>query len=392
MSDEKKLKIAIVSDLHCHSSFIQGDSATYLITDRLRYPTNDHPVESLIKIIGENDMTVDLTLCPGDFTDKADIQGLISGWGFSLEINHELKSKNIIATVGNHDVDVYEKHSNYSLQSVKGIRRGFPVKDEALRDTLWAKGCVFVEEDIYRILVINSSHFHYNKKASQNGEISAEAIEYIESYLSTISDDKIQIAMSHHPPLSHGRKQLGEDDKIVNGDALLEILGKHKFDLFIYGHKHDPFIKYHPTSGYKIPLFSAGSFSSCANVMFAGLRNAFHIIELTKKDKICKGEIATWTYLPDDGWKKNFDESAFAPITGFGNEKNVSEIFKEIKLVLDQEKVMTWEDLSKKVEDINFLIPEDAEELFQLLKINNYSTDEHLWKGPKKIYNLNNLV
>lgn len=393
MSNEKKVKIAIISDLHCHPNSRVGNHSTYLITDTLR-STNDHPVESLIKIINDNEITVDLTLCPGDFTDRADIQGLISGWNFSLEINKELRSENIIATVGNHDVDVYGTTSNYSLNNVKGIKRGFPINDENLRDKFWSKGCVFVEGKDYRVLVINSSHFHYNMESSHNGEISHDAIEYIQNYLSANVDDKIQIAMSHHPPIAHPRKKLGEDDKIVNGEVLLDVLGKHGFDLFIYGHKHDPFLRYHPIAegSQKIPLFSAGSFSACSNIIFTGLRNSFHTIELSKKNNDCKGVISTWTYLPDIGWKKNFDESAFAPITGFGNKKSVSDIFNELKELIGSGKKITWEEVSLQIEDINYLIPSDALELYELLKNNNYITDEHLLNSPTTIYNLNDLA
>ena len=155
MSDFR-LKLAIISDLHCHPSHIPGDPSTYLITDRLRFPVNDHPVESLIKVINAEKVNTDLTLCPGDFTDKANVQGLISGWSFSLEIHNQLKAKDILATVGNHDVDVYGSTSNYSLTNVKGLKQGFPIKDEGKRDTYWSKGCVFVEGVNYRVLVINS--------------------------------------------------------------------------------------------------------------------------------------------------------------------------------------------------------------------------------------------
>ena len=130
---------------------------------RLRVPADDHPVESLLNVIEEEGFSVDLTLCPGDFTDKANIQGFISGWSYSLEINRKLKGPNIIATVGNHDVDAYNNYSNYSLTTAKGIKQGFPLASEEECDTFWSKGCVFVEHDDYRILVINSSHFHHNR-------------------------------------------------------------------------------------------------------------------------------------------------------------------------------------------------------------------------------------
>src|SRR5690606_30243204 len=89
--------------------------------------------------------------------------GLISGWDFSIEISQKLKSKEIIATVGNHDVDVYQATSNYSLTNVKGIKKGFPIANESNRDTVWSKGCAFIENEYSRILTIISSYFNITK-------------------------------------------------------------------------------------------------------------------------------------------------------------------------------------------------------------------------------------
>lgn len=385
----KKIKIAIISDLHCHPSTLSSPHSSYLLTDKLRSPSSDHPVESLLHLIENEGLTVDITLCPGDFTDKSNTQGFISGWDFSIEISQKLKAKEIIATVGNHDVDVYQTISNYSLKNAKGIKKGFPIADEATRDTFWSKGCAFIENELSRVLVINSSHFHYNKESSHNGEISSDAMEYIDSYLKIHNDDKIKIAMSHHPPIAHPRKNLGEDDKIVNGEDLLDLLGKNNFDLFIYGHKHDPSIKYH--GNYKLALFSSGSFSAFTNLSFTGYRNAFHIVELSKDKQKCKGEISTWTYLPNEGWKMNFDESAFAPISGFGNERTVEQIFADIEIALKDKIKLTWNEVSEKIPDLNNLIPDDSKRLLDLLESNTYKTDVHLWKGPKVIYNLKGL-
>ncbi|MEA5402404.1 metallophosphoesterase [Arcicella sp. DC2W] len=387
---EKKLRIAVISDLHCHPKRSAGND-TYLLTDMLRTPSNDHPVESLLKVIKKEELSVELTLCPGDFTDKSDLQGFISGWGFSLEISNELKSKDIIATVGNHDVDVYQKNSNYSLTNAKGIKRDFPMKDDAQRDKFWSQGCVFVERDDYRVLVINSSHFHYNKESSGNGNITDDGLEYIENYLKDKNDEKIQIAMSHHPPIAHSIRKLGEDDKIVNGESLLDLLGKYNFDLFIYGHKHDPVLKYYNTTSgnYKIALFSSGSFSSSSNLMFTGIRNAFHVLELSKVTNVCKGTVETWTFIPNSGWIKNFDTSAFAPITGFGSEKSIDEIYTKIVEMFALKNKLAWIEITEQIGDINNLIPDDSKKLDELLKRDGYVSDKHLWECPTFIFNSN---
>jgi predicted MPP superfamily phosphohydrolase len=393
--EKKVLRIAIISDLHCHPKRKpeEGKDETYLLTDKLRVPSKDHPVDDLLQKISKNIINkVDLTLCPGDFTDRANVQGFISGWGFSLEIHRALESKEIIATVGNHDVDVYAKHSNYTLEIAKGIKRGFPVEEEIAQDIFWSKGCVILERESYRILLINSAHFHYNKEAAKSGEVSDAMIEYVDDYLSKKNDNKIQIAMSHHHPIDHSRLDLGEEDKIHNADSLLNILGKYKFDLFIHGHKHDPLIRYQPITGYSynLPIFGSGSFSSYSNFMYTGVKNVFHLVTLNK-EKVCKGEIDTWTFLPKVGWTQPDDESAFPVHTGFGCNMDVESIGKKIVQLMSDKGKLNWGDLIVKIPDLPYLLPEQGKLLQELLSKNNLLIDKPIRVRPTEIYNVAKL-
>jgi 3',5'-cyclic AMP phosphodiesterase CpdA len=384
----KHIRLAVISDLHCHPKRKDAPDDTYLLSDKLRVPIGDHPVESLLKIIQENKLNVDLTLCPGDFTDKANVQGFIAGWNFSLEVNRELKSRDIIATLGNHDVDAYSTFSNYSLEIAKGIKQNFPFVGEEDCDSYWSKGCVVIERDEYRVLVINSSHFHYNRESAKSGKVGDDLISFVDNYFKGIYDNKINIAMSHHHPIDHSRLKLGEADKIVNAGDLLEVLGKYKFDLFIHGHKHDPLLRYyHTTSNYRLPIFAAGSFSSSSNLMFTSVRNSFHIITINKHTQAL-GEIETWTYFPNNGWQINLDESAFAPYAGFGNTKSLEDLLKEISILLDKKNYLDWKIVLQKIPELKYLIPADLTRLDEMLKSNDLILDSHLWKKPNRIFNL----
>ena len=366
----KKLSIAIISDMHCHYSE-SSSKDTYLTSNMLRTDPNNHPVESILKTIKKEKIKVDLTLCPGDFTNKTDVQGFISGWDFTLEINNELKGKEVIATVGNHDVDSYETFSNYSFEVARGIKKSFPLKNEDDCDKFWSKGCVFIEADDYRILVINSSHYHYNKKSAAAGKVGDDLINYIDEYLVEQNDDKINIALAHHHPIDHSRSKLGEEDKIVNGDALLEILGKYKFDLFIHGHKHDPLLRYHNfhSFGTKIPILSSGSFSAISNLGFTSRRNTFHKIDLIKtKEKPSKGRITTWTFIPKNGWKIVNDDEGFDSYTGFGFDGDLQDIVDEIIAEVGNEQIKSWPDVVKVIPDIEYLTPKEAKQLELKLK------------------------
>ncbi|HEY6976416.1 MAG TPA: hypothetical protein VH396_09000, partial [Chitinophagaceae bacterium] len=72
-----EIDIAIVSDLHCHHSqqFTKDDKRqvhSYLHSDLLRLPANEHPVQSLLHLINEKTIKAEYLLCPGDVTNQVD--------------------------------------------------------------------------------------------------------------------------------------------------------------------------------------------------------------------------------------------------------------------------------------------------------------------------------
>lgn len=391
---ENRLTVTIVSDLHCHPSNSEFDD-TYLKSDLLRSPSLDHPVESLLELIKKENLTTDLTLCPGDLTNKSNKQGFISGWEFILEIHRGLNGKELIATLGNHDLDSFGKNSEYSYEIAKGIKKGFPYQDSNDCDRFWSKGCDFIEKENYRVLVINSSHFHYDKSSASSGKISDDALEFIQKYLNGNKDNKLFITLAHHHPIDHSRLKLGEEDKIVNSHNLLEILGKARVDLFIHGHKHDPLLRYHNCleTNYQIPILSSGSFSSTSNISFSGQRNTFHKIDLVKEGgNFAKGRIKTWSFMPKSGWKIRHDEEGFHSYTGFGFIGDISLLAKEIIDYVGDKVLVKWLEIEDNSPDVKYLIPTQAFELTQILEENNliFGGGE-LSQVPKYIGNTKNL-
>ncbi|MDR4892717.1 MULTISPECIES: metallophosphoesterase family protein [unclassified Chryseobacterium] len=383
---EHKIRLAIVSDLHCHpeaNSFKENDS--YLFTNSLR--KNDHPIESLERQL--RDVEADLIIAPGDFTNKADRQGFISGWNYVTEIKDILKAQDIVATLGNHDVDSGNNYSNYSLEIAKGIRRNFPLKDDRQRDEFWSKGCTFYEHDCCRILVINSCHFHYSRAAAGGGKVDDDMLNYIDLYLEDNQDNKILVALVHHHPILHDRQKLGEFDLIVNGSELLTKLAKYKFDLLIHGHKHDPLLRYCTPTGtsYRLPIFSSGSFAALSNNLWCGSRNFFHILEINKNDNAVNCQINSWTYFPQNGWKYIYDESAYPPYSGFGNTKKIKVIAEEIFEKMTNP-IMDWEEIQILVPEVKYLIPIEMDQLYDELKSKKVYLDKVIGNFPEKIFKI----
>ncbi|MEV4887670.1 metallophosphoesterase [Chitinophaga ginsengisegetis] len=391
--ENKVLKVAIISDLHCHPERKSySENNTLLFSDKLRSPTHEHPVENLLEIIESESLQVDLVLSPGDFTHQSDKQGFFSGWSYVSEISRALKSKEIIATIGNHDIDSRHQYSQYSFDIPKKIKQNFPLKKEHL-GSFWELGFTFIEEQDFQILVINSTHFHtHNESQSMDnpvvkGKVELGQIEEIEKYLKTHNDDnKIKIALCHHHPLQHKRLELGEHDFIENGEDLLQILGKYKYDLIIHGHKHDPWLRYYNTGAFSIPILSSGSFSATNQISWINKFNYFHIVEFEKKSKTAStGKVETWTFKSKVGWKKDKDDG-FYPYTGFGYLDNMQQLLAKIKKLLEQKDMWLWKDLLIQIPEIENLTPEKMEELQDELEKEKIFINTKIGLRPKHIY------
>ncbi|RAJ19883.1 metallophosphoesterase family protein [Pedobacter cryoconitis] len=390
----KTLKIAVISDLHCHPQKEEySENNTLLFSDKLRSPTNEHPVENLLEIIDQDKLEVNLVLSPGDFTHRSDKQGFFSGWSYVNEISRALKASDLIATIGNHDIDSRHTFSDYSFDIPKKISQNFPIKKENL-NLFWDTGFTFVEEEDFQILVINSTHYHthYDKNSIENpavkGKMDLGQIEMIEKYLEANNySEKIKIALVHHHPIKHSRQDLGEHDFIENGENMLNVLGRYKFDLIIHGHKHDPWLRYFNTeSGFALPILSSGSFSATNQISWISKFNYFHIIEFVKKDSTpSNGIIETWTFKNRIGWKKD-KEDGFYPYTGFGYQDNIQYIVEKIKSLLNVTPMLKWNVVIESIPELQNLIPDKMEELQSKLEVENIFLNSKIGLKPKHIY------
>ncbi|WP_119789592.1 metallophosphoesterase family protein [Flavobacterium anhuiense] len=381
--------LAIVSDLHCHPSNAHYGSNTFLTTDLLRSNKGKHPVESLLHLIDQESINVDVTICPGDFSNKADLQGLISGWNYVLEISQKLKSSQTIATIGNHDVPSRDESVVDVFETVKGIGRDFPIQDKTKLASFWENGYCIIEDENVEILVINSVRYHGNKAELDRGRMTSSQLEELKSKLSP-KQDKIKIALCHHHPIQHERFDLGSHDLMILGNELIEILEQNKYDILIHGHKHDPWLRYSAGQG-TLPVFSSGSFSATEQILFSDRRNTFHLVEIFKEKGFrAKGVIKTYEYYQGKGWQKSNGIQSLPYLTGFGASDTVENISAQFLKFTTVNKMTKWEDAINEIEEIKFLSFPQLEQLSTFLKENNVSLIPDFPAMPNVILN-NNL-
>lgn len=387
---ERKIRIAIISDLHCHPEESDlKNNATLLFTDKLRDEIKQHPIESLRELKENNQFdSVDILLCPGDFTHQSNKQGILTGWSYLREMVDIFEAKEIYATLGNHDIDSRNMFSQHSFSFPKGIKQSFPLKDDEI-GTFWEKGFTFIEKESFQLLVVNSTHYHTHSSPVDNqlvkGLITTSAIEEIESYLEKNKNEKIKIMLCHHHPVQHSRDGLGAYDFIENGEELVNILGKFSYDLIIHGHKHDPnFREYTTMGGYKIPILSSGSFSAVGQQQYCNKFNYFHIMEISKQnDNNSKGTIQTWNFINRSGWSNK--KNGFLPRTGYGIIESVDNIINSIKEFLEIGKPSDWSSVIKEFPQLNYLLPDQLEEFENKSLENNLIIKPSILDNPKII-------
>jgi hypothetical protein len=175
------IRIAILSDLHCHPK-AEDTIDSYLYSDASLKPLGRNPVTSLLEMIKNNKITANILLSTGDLTNKCNIEGLQASWKYIKGIKKELKADIIAATLGNHDID--SRHI-YGLPFIipQSIKNGFPIGDRKLRNNYWKKGYCYLPYDEMNILIFNSVHFHNDIIEAKRGKITEEQIEDIDRLL-----------------------------------------------------------------------------------------------------------------------------------------------------------------------------------------------------------------
>lgn len=354
MENSDDLKILVISDLHCRYKPHGGKVETRLHSNILSKPRIKNPVEALKIMAKEASLYVDMVLCPGDITDKSDDQGYITGFNFLKELRLALGAKDLICTIGNHDVDSRALFSTRYDDIPKNLDNSFPLEDLTLQEQFWSKHyCIFKRDDI-AVLVFNSAYSHTTRENASKSVIDDTVLEAIEKDLEKLDDQiNFKIALCHHHPAKHANITYRDEDVIDKGDLFLRVLYKFNFQILIHGHKHDPRLSYFNS----LPVFCAGSFSSHENVRELGADNVVHVVTLKRGTK--HGTISTYKYGPNNGWQHN--GNYFPSKTGFGQQGNLDAIAKKCfdYLAGAGSQIVKFHDLVKAVPEIEFLIPDD---------------------------------
>jgi predicted phosphodiesterase len=377
------IKIAVISDLHCKHSSAEGPvKSTLLYSDDITGTELTNPIKALKKLIKMEEIICDILICPGDIADKADPQGLSSGWNYLESIRTALDAKILVATVGNHDVNTRCLPSEDPNAVLLSLDEKFPIPDPALQTQYWHEAFCTLPFGDSLLFIFNSCYTHRNPDSGKKSQIDQAHLLSIGNHLKEINTQgyKYKIAICHHHPINHGNLSVPDDDLISNGDELVKLLEMYGFQIVIHGHKHEPRLSYKDS----IPVFCAGSLSSTQNVNDLRIENTFHVIELNEYER--KGVIDTWVLIPRRGWIKKLD-TFFPCFTGFGYRGNINELAQKCITWLKIRNVdsTTYKSLKKEIPELDFLTPTDQIFLNEELILKNAELTPPLPNPPKFI-------
>lgn len=362
------MKVCVVSDLHCrHVDFGEESRETLLISNMPRVPVKHHPVSAMIDIAEKNGITADALVCLGDIGDRADYQGIISGWGFIDEIKRQLNAKICLGIPGNHDINSHKDGREDAFEFIKNFTADFPTNDNIINNKFWEEGYCYICHEESLFLLLNSVHNHYDEESSAKGSmIKPDVLDKIEREYDEkkYCEYNYKICLTHHHPIKHSNiKNYKDSDSIENGDELVEILIKKGFAMIMHGHKHQPRI----VNRGGMAIFATGSFSSISNLQSTGLNTMFHLVDFCEDGK--RGKIDSWEYILNKGWVMRLNE-LFPKYIGFGSDIEPKYVALKINELFEKGdgKPLLYDHVISEVPDVEFLMPETLMQLSEILK------------------------
>ncbi len=370
----KSIKFAVIGDLHCQSESDLDDSRreSFLIAGVPRVPSQNHPVQSLFDI--ETKFKTDIVICTGDISNKSSSSGLSHGWDLlRYDIKEVFNAEIVLPTIGNHDVNSRSKDIS-PFDVAKNIHPNFPFSDNDAKNSFWNNGFYLYQfRDTSSVLILNTTHDHYNEKKALRGTFSSKQIQSLDKYLKNQSLNPIRIANMHHHPILHSFVDYGSNDVLEFGDQLLKVLSKHKFNFVIHGHRHQPRIQRYIDGGNPFHIFGSGSFSaSLADKLYTRTRNVFHLIELkTENTNKVSGSILTWEYNFGIGWNPTTKQSAEFPHFVSINSLPTVDLATKIKKFFNSnknKKMLINSEMKCEIPEVQMLLPNELEELQSEIK------------------------
>lgn len=317
------LRLAVVSDIHAYR---ETSDETYVVTEPPPSRRNEQPVADLLRFVEGRGLQADYVVCPGDLSDQADDPGKLYAWNQLHELARRLGAGDVLAAPGNHDLTTYTQVADPAA-TLKNLEPPYPTGERSSSQQFWDEGFVILDRADHRFLITDScrgfpphpgsdcsdEEFDAYKTALSRGSFPEDLQDRIEAALSTLDERPINIALCHHHPVEHERRELFKDSygPMHRGEQLLRILEDNYQCgrwLVIHGHKHVPQLI--GTAGASangpVLLCSASTGGKLWHPVVSATRNQFHIVSLDRNEVAglarLRGTITSYSWGFGTGW------------------------------------------------------------------------------------------
>ncbi len=381
------LNILVISDIHAfNGSADDGNSPSYYSTwPQFQNSDLRNPFRTIPTILGQEGLSVDWILCPGDLADRADPVAQGIAWTALENLRKVLNAKHLFGTAGNHDIDSRLAYSEFDTKgALQSIIPTFPGLTEAQCDFFWSRNFAVVECPDVLLIILNSSAFHGinsdQKRANymefEHGRVSDRTIEAILKHLPS-SSKVLNILLTHHHFYRNDRIFSTDYSTMINGTKLLDLLlqATSRPWFVLHGHLHYPEIAYGKGDGASHIIFSAGSFSRKLDELRQESSNQFYHIRfpLNRYQEIgwdACGICRAWDWVPEQGWKIARNVGRIPGRSGFGCRASQVHLATQIGNFVSARpsKVADWGEIASNTPNLEFLLPTDLDRVIARLQ------------------------
>lgn len=273
-------------------------------------------------MVAAEKISADYLILPGDVTNRADPDEVALASEIVEKIAKILgiDTGNIAFVPGNHDVD-WSALKTPDAQDLRWSQRFDPIKlQKALFHQIDFAGSGSTFDAPYfniwefpNLVVVGYNSAHADRpNADHYGLIDRDHLDEIEAAFKKVSgvNGKTKLFLIHHHPqqISDPTPNAPDFSVLVNAEDLLNFAARNKFDFLVHGHRHLPrFQTIIKDAKHPLCVLCAGSFSVSLPQQWRDcIRNQFHLIEIKGRDgddQIAYGEVKSWAYGYNDGWK-----------------------------------------------------------------------------------------
>lgn len=323
------------------------------------------------------DTGVDIVLCAGDMTDRADEGPLSQVWADLHWLAQQLNAP-LVATSGNHDYDSRASASSLPFKSLKSLDPPFPFGKESDTDRYFSRQhAIFSSPEVVVVSANSAAHHGYVKDGEPEhnfGRYDDTLADDIKESLGELGElPPVKIFLTHHHLNQLPEFDTEERSSLVGHENVVRRLCEHGDWLIVHGHKHRGWIQYASGSGDSPPLLSASSYSADfgAGDFAAKVRHQFHVVEFASSsvDGItgAHGVVSTWTHDPR-GWKVSGKDEDLPGRSGFGWKTSVAGLASTFRDAVASRRILNRTDILDLEPRLQFLTFDDLRRLSRTLE------------------------